>query len=1052
MDRVTLERPAPVPEEPALDAAQSDVLAFVADAAAGHAVVTGRAGSGKTTVAVAAAADAVTSGRLDPASLLVLAPTRRAAAALRDRVTAAMGAPTAVPPVRTAASWAYAILRSVADADGAPRPRLVSGAEQDVVLRELLAGHARGAGVDVDWDGIVPPEALRLPGFRRELRDLVMRASEAGIGPEDLADLGRRTARPEWERAAIVFREYEQVMALRSLPADQGARYDPAEVVAAAADELRAWPESAVHPGPQWSLILVDDAQDLTRAGIELLGVASARGSRIVLFGNADESVQGYRGAVPSFLAEATGPRPAGWGATVLRLDGSHRQPPALAAVASSVASRIGTAGVGSARANVDAGGDPPPVEVIRAVRRSTAARAIATRLRALHLGLDGDPVPWSSIAVIARSSARLREARSDLLAADIPCESLGDGMALHREPAVAPLLEIVRVALGAPWTIETAADVLASRAVGLDAIGLRRLRRSLVREERAGGGLRGGSELLLDALGDPARLATVEGREARRATLVARAVVDARAAAEERGTPGAMIWAAWSRLGVAEVWRDGALAGSARDDVDLDAVIALLRAAEQFAERLPEAEPGAFLDYLDAQDFAADSLAPTASNLGGVVFATPASAAGREWDVVVVDGLEEGLWPNLRLRDSVLGAQALAEILAGRAEAAPVPEDRRAAEAAAARTAVLADETRAFLVAFTRARTRVLIPVLDEAASESDVRPSRYVGWLTAAGATVVEAGAVDGVSDLRDAVTSLRREAVALGSDERSGHVAMLARLALAGSPGADPRAWHGANDRSSTAPLWAPDASVPVSPSKVEAAETCALKWALENAGGTRESGTAQLVGSLVHEIAAEMPSATAEEYEAALDERWHEIGPLDTWARRVERLRASSMVRKLAEYAASVSADEVRTEASFSVEVGRAILRGQADRLHVTGDRATVVDLKTGRSAVSAGEAEDHAQLAMYQLAAESEAFPGVSGSDSAELVYVGTDTVHPSIKSQGSIDVAAQSGRLADVVETMASSVFRATAGPQCEHCPVRRSCPVQPEGGSVIGS
>ena len=1052
MTRVTLEPPRPVPPEPELDASQRAVVAHATRAGAGHAVVVGPAGSGKTTVAIVAAAHAVRSGAIDPARVLVLAPTRRAAATLRDRVAAAMAAPTAVPSVRTAASWAFAILRSVADAQGQPRPQLISGPEQDVVLRDLLAGHRAGVGAAPDWEGIVPPEATALPGFRRELRDLIMRASESGFGPDDLAELGRRVGRPEWESAAIAFREYEQVMALRSLPADQGARYDPAAVIAAAAAALDEWPVSAADEGPMWSLILVDDAQDITRATIDLLGVAAGRGSRVVLVGNADESVQGYRGAVPSFLAHATGPAPQGWGATVFSLEGSYRQPKGLVAVAASVAERIGTSGVGSARSPRPGttGAGAREVEVIRAATHAAAARALAARLRARHLGIDGAPVPWSRMAVIARSSARLRQARSDLVAAAIACEPLGEGVALHREPAVAPLLAIVRVALGAPWTADSAIEVLSSRAIGLDAAGLRRLRRALVREEREGGGARGGTDLLLDALGDPARLATLNVREARRAELVAKAVADAGAAA--RRTPQAMLWAAWSRLGVAEVWRDGALAGSARDDADLDAVIAVLRAAEDFTSRLPEAEPAAFFAYLEAQGFAADTLAPTGVSDQGVCFATPASAAGREWDVVAIVGLEEGLWPNLRLRDSVLGAQALAEILAGRAEAAPVPEAKRPEASAFARAAVLTDETRAFLVALTRAKSEVIVLALDGADAESDERPSRYVAWLEAAGARVLRADEVSGVADLRDAVGALRREALALAPSERPGYAAMLARLATEGIPGADPRGWSGALPRTSEDPLWAPDAAVTVSPSKVEAAETCPLKWALEASGGSGEAGAAQLVGSLVHEIAAELPAGTVEEFERALDARWSEVGSLDTWVGRAARERASAMVERLAGYVGQTAADEVRTEEPFRVEVGRAVLQGRADRLHVTGDRAVIVDLKTGARALTKAEAEVNAQLAMYQLAAEVGGFEGVAGSDRAELVYVGAKTVAAAVCPQAPVDASAARARLENVVETMAESGFEARVGPHCDHCPVRRSCPAQPEGAEVSGA
>src|SRR5690606_26209048 len=129
-------------------------------------------------------------------------------------------------------------------------------------------------------------------------------------------------------------------------------------------------------------------------------------------------------------------------------------------------------------------------------------------------------------------------------LAADIPCESLGDGVALHREPAVAPLLIMMRIALGEQWTEESATVVLGSRLIGLDPVALRRLRRELLREERAGGGERASTELLLEALDDGRRFATLRGPEARLAARAAAAVAAARErASQPAATPGAVIW-----------------------------------------------------------------------------------------------------------------------------------------------------------------------------------------------------------------------------------------------------------------------------------------------------------------------------------------------------------------------------------------------------------------------------------------------------------------------------------------------------------------------------
>ncbi len=1036
MTVVRLEPPAKAPVAPALDSHQAAVVEHLRQGATGAAVL-GEAGSGKTTLAVALAAAAATELALPPERVLVLAATRIGAAQLRDRVSAAMGVPTGAPTVRTVASAAFAVLRARAGADGQPAPVLVSGADQDAVLRDLLAGHSRGEGAAPDWADVVPPEATRLAGFRAELRDLIMRAVEANWGPDRLRAEGERWGRPEWVAAASVYQEYEQVMELATGPADQGARYDPAGVVAAAADLLRSWPGASA---PSWDVVVVDDAHDATVAGWDLMAVMAGAGARVFALGSADEAVQGYRGAVPSRLSDASAAAPAGLGLERFELGGSHRQEGTLLAGARLIAARVPVIGGATSRPRTDVAGDGS-VALIEAASRHAEARAIAVELRRARAGSGGDPVPWSQLAVIAPSGADVRALRSALAAMDVPCASAADGAALRDEPAVAALLTMLRLATGAEWTPELAHRVLISRAVGLDALGVRRLRRALSREEREAGGTRPASELIVDAMGAPERLATLRGPEAARAALAARAVADGAAVAARPGaTPGAVLWSMWARLGVAEAWRDAALAGSTRDDIDLDAVIALMRVAQQYGERLRAGAVTAFADYVESQEFAADSLAARGS-ADGVVFATPAAAAGREWDTVVIAGVEEGGWPNLRLRGSVLGAPMLQDLVVGRVTDASPQGSSSAAYLAGAREAVLADETRAFHVALTRARRRTVVTFV----SDDELQPSRYAAWLRAGlDVEAVTADQVGGVSDLRDAVAALRRDA---GADPTG--AALLARLAAAGVAGADPSSWYGAVAPTTDEPLWRDGEQVRVSPSKVEAVETCSLKWALEYSGGSREAAEAQMLGTLIHAIAEQHPRGTAQELHAALDARWHEMEAPANWIGRALRQRADRIVDHLAGYIAGVGADDVRTEETMRVEIGRALLSGSVDRLHVTGDLAEIVDLKTGKAAVSEAEGAEHAQLAMYQLAAERGAFEGVTRATGAELVYIGTANKSASIRRQDHVDAGAAEQRLGDVVDAMAGRSFHATTGVHCKHCPVRRSCPAQPEGGQV---
>jgi superfamily I DNA/RNA helicase/RecB family exonuclease len=1028
-----------------LDEHQSAVLTALAGR--GHVVVTGAPGTGKTTLAVAAAAHAVQGG-LSTERLLVLAPTRQSAATLRDRVSQAIGEPTSTPVARTAASAAFAILTAEAALSGKPRPSLVSGAEQDVVLGELLEGHATGLVPPLDWGGI-PVEATRLAGFREELRNLLMRAAESGLSPQDLSDLGVRWNRVEWVAAGALYQEYEDNMFFRSLPSDQGWRYDPASMIAQAAGALQEW-EDPGSAGPVWDFVIVDDYHDATAATHALVAAMVRRGSRLLCMGNADQSVQGYRGARPEGLADAA----AGAFGPALHYEllTQHRSPASLQAVHAQIAARIGVKGVGSARSafrNVltdAAASDAAPVTILVAPHRYAQSRAIASQLRIARHGFAGPSVPWEQMCVIARSTSALRALRSDLLAADIPCETLGDGTALHREPAVAPLLIVLRVALGHDWSEDDALEVLGSRLVGLDPVALRRLRRALVREERSAGGARSSAELLVDALGDPARLASVPGPEAAAAARAARAVLAARSRGDAPGaTPGAVMWAAWEALGVADSWREAALAGSARDDADLDAVIALMHAAKNFAERLPEARTEAFLDYLEGQDFAADSLGPRGQSAGAVSFCTPASAAGREWELVVIAGLEEGAWPNLRLRDSVLGAQRLSDVLKG------IETDNRSA-----RREVLDDETRALLVAASRARGALIVTAVDDGES----RPGRFVSLIEdAAGVlrrdTVTLEASSDMVADLRAVVARLRTTGLdALTAPQRNDEALRavapaLAQLAALEEPGASPATWHGVPPVSTAAGLWPSDVPVRVSPSKVDAVRRCGLRWAWESVGGTRESSEQQNVGSLIHQIAADFPDGTESEFHTALAERWHQIGARDTWLERENYAQAEQMLTRLARYLDTAKADRVLIEQTFTVEVGRAILSGQADRVEVSDGQARIVDLKTG-ARISAAQGADNGQLMMYQLAADQGGFDNVERSSGASLLFVGKGSARAgSVVAQEVLPGGYSEQVLSEVVEVMSHHEFTATPNDKCGGCPLRRACPAHAEGAQV---
>src|SRR5690625_3853929 len=198
--------------------------------------------------------------------VLVSSASRTAAAQMRQDLSARLKRTSSQPLARSAASAAFSIVRAWAVANGEPPPVLVSGPEQDAVLAELIEGHLAGEGAAPQWPADIPVESLRLTGFRAELRDLLMRAAEYGLTPEELTELGQRYEYQTWIAGGMVYGEYLDVTAQRWATPDSGQRFDAAGIVDSAANLLALWhseygdnPHGELPPPPRWETVIVDD-------------------------------------------------------------------------------------------------------------------------------------------------------------------------------------------------------------------------------------------------------------------------------------------------------------------------------------------------------------------------------------------------------------------------------------------------------------------------------------------------------------------------------------------------------------------------------------------------------------------------------------------------------------------------------------------------------------------------------------------------------------------------------------------------------------------------
>jgi len=1023
-------------------------------AAAGSVLrVLGAPGTGKTFTAIEIVVDRVCRDGVAPDQCLVLTASRTAAADLRDRITTRIGGTTTEPLARTHQALGFGILRQGAALRGGPSPRLLSGPEQDVILRELLAGHASGEGKAPDWPDHVHA-ALATRGFRTELRDLLMRAVERGLEADDLVTLGFQHDQPVWVAAAQVLAEYDEVTAF-----SRPGSYDPAWILGAAADLLEEDPEARERLASSLRLIVVDDAQELTSAAARLLEVIHAPHIDLVLIGDPDAAVQTFRGADPRILG-ADHSR-FGDGPTIT-LATSYRQPQALREVTHRVTRRIGALGGGAHRElEKVAEGGRADVRLLRGT--SQEAALIAAELRQAHLL---DRMPWSDMAVVVRGQGRTSTLRRVLVAAGVPVAVPSTEVPVRDEVAVRPLLALLDVVLNVamgqsdPIDTQTAVDAVLSPIGGSDAVGLRRLRRALRRDELDSGGGRTSDELLSESLVSPNTLGMLgsEGAPARRVTkAIAAGVSAARTIDGEDGprwAPGvtaeSVLWAMWDATGLGESWRRVALGGGlsgARADRHLDAVVALFDAAAKYVDRLPQMGPRGFLEHLRGQDVAGDTLVARAPSDDTVSLLTPAGAAGRQWRFVVVAGVQEGVWPDLRLRGSLLGSERLVDVITGRGQSL------RAAQAA-----VRYDETRLFMVAVSRASERLLVT----AVRSDDEQPSVYLDIVDPPeesddGNELRPFSEVPRPMTLAGLVAELRREVV-VGATLSDRHTAarQLARLAAARVVGADPSSWWALTPLSDDRPLRAEGVSVAVSPSRIESFSDCNLRWLLSACGGDGPSVGAANIGTLIHDIAAELGDVDEATMRAEVEVRWGRLGLPEGWLSRRQRSEAQAMVARLARYFEESAAggwERIGVELDMQVELGRALLRGRVDRLERHSDGGLrVVDLKTGSAKPSKGDLMRNAQLGAYQAAVEHGAFAEHGTvSAGAALLQVGKAAgVGTTLQEQAPLSADDDPGwaqtLVTDTAEGMAGSDFVATIGPACTFCAVRSSCPVQPEG------
>jgi ATP-dependent exoDNAse (exonuclease V) beta subunit len=528
-------------------------------------------------------------------------------------------------------------------------------------------------------------------------------------------------------------------------------------------------------------------------------------------------------------------------------------------------------------------------------------------------------------------------------------------------------------------------------------------------------------------------------------------------------------VWAGtpWRQRLQAEALGDGE--GAARADHDLDVLVALFAQAARAEGKQQRRVLAEFVNELESQEIPADTLAQGAIAPDAVQLMTAHRSKGLEWRTVVVAGVQDGTWPDVRHRGSFLRTERLGT----REEIAP-PTAREA----------LREERRLFYVACTRAHEHLIVTAV-ESGREDGEQPSLFLTELwdhvhsSGDGRAVVQRKPrrrPDRPLSLRGSIAALRKLGESTESDVVRDRVArqlaMLAERPGAATRPARPERWWGmAAITEAAEPIRPDDASIRLSGSSVSAITECPLKWFYDHeVKASTGSTTAQGFGSVVHAIAAEVAEnrlpADVDALGVYIDQVWDQLAFAADWIGDRERAEARDALVRFVSWHLQHGRTTLAAEHEFQVETtidGRSVtLGGSMDRVELSDDGVHVIDLKTSKSVADKKDLAEHPQLGFYQLAVELGATADLADgirAAGAELVQLRNGEKklpdYPIVQSQDAPPpdqpfFAVE--QLTRSVRAIAHEQFSATPSEKaCRWCEFQRACPGQPAGASILG-
>ncbi|MYC97699.1 MAG: AAA family ATPase [Gammaproteobacteria bacterium] len=573
----------------------------------GPLLVLAGAGTGKTRALTCRIAHLVREHGVPPHRILAVTFTNKAAGEMRERVANYLGEEPRGMWLGTFHALGARLLRIHADEVGRVAPFTIFDAEQS--LNQVKRAQ-KAARVNPDrWNP-------------RSVQGVISSAKNVLIGPQQFHDENADGADPLAAVAALVYPEYQAALARQNA-------FDFDDLLMRPVELLESHPDILYRYSDRFAFLLVDEYQDTNHAQFRLLDLLARTHGNLMVVGDDDQSIYGWRGADIRNILQFESVFPS---ACVVRLERNYRSTghvlqAANAAISHNVARKAKT--LHTRRP------DGELLSVLHTATEADEARCIADEAELLR---QANGWPYRSFAVLYRTNAQSRALEEELMRRFIPYQIVG-GVRFYERREIRDVLAYLRL-ISNPRDEEAFIRVVNYPKRGIGTVSRSRL--------TSWAGEHGVS--LLEAAAEAHAVAGIRPSTARTLRRFARMIRDWRSLARERNA-GEVTEAVVTALDLRERLREEGPEGEDR----AANVTELIAAAFRFdpsehdlgegEEIAAASELDLFLQHtalvtgIDAHDSGADA----------VTLMTLHSAKGLEFPCVFLAGMEEGLFPLSR-------------------------------------------------------------------------------------------------------------------------------------------------------------------------------------------------------------------------------------------------------------------------------------------------------------------------------------------------------------------------------------------------------------------